>query len=303
MLYLFWCANEHNQFRLAEFEALSQVLNIELKWKFKSSDHPWVVLDLNSEAEAVKINSRIISVKYCVELWAEGSSYKEFHSNLQSSSEAKEGNKWFAEEMSFKVQIESFNKKVSGQERHDKIESLSYLPLQGPVNLSNPAVTFCYLEFHGFDQNNLPEEPEKIMFGRLVGGGQRDRIRKLDIKKRKFIGNTTMDPQLALLMANIGKVSEGSTVLDPFVGTGSLLVAAAEFGGFVVGSDIDYLMLHARTRPSRVGQKRRAEDESMLANFEQYGLAHRYLGVIASDFSICPLREQPWLDCIITDPP
>ena len=87
------------------------------------------------------------------------------------------------------------------------------------------------------------------MFGRLVGEGQRDRIRKLDIKKRKFIGNTTMDPQLALLMANIGKVREGSTVLDPFVGTGSLLLAAAEFGGFVLGSDIDYLTLHARTRP------------------------------------------------------
>jgi len=303
MLYLFWCANEHNQFRLAEFEALSEVLNIELKWKFKSSEHPWVVLDLPSQSEAVKINSRSISVKFCVELWAEGSNFKEFHEALQTCNEARAGNKCFAEDQSFKVHIESFNKKVSGKERHDKIESLSYLPLRGPVNLTNPDVIFSYLEFHGFDQNNLPEEPEKIMFGRLVGEGQRDKIRKLDIKKRKFIGNTTMDPQLALLMSNICKVREGSTVLDPFVGTGSLLVAAAEFGGFVLGSDIDYLTLHARTRPSRVGQKRRAEDESMLANFEQYGLAHRYLGVIASDFSICPLRVEPWLDCVITDPP
>ena len=112
-----------------------------------------------------------------------------------------------------------------------------------------------------------------------------------------------MDPTLALLMANLATVKIGSMVLDPFVGTGSLLLAAAEFGGYVAGSDIDYLTLHARTRPSRKGQKKRAEDESMVANFDQYGLTDRYLGVIASDFSICPLRDVPWLDCIITDPP
>ena len=142
------------------------------------------------------------------------------------------------------------------------------------------------------------------MFGRFIGEGQRDRIRKPEIKKRKFIGNTTMDPTLALLMANIAKVDLGATILDPFVGTGSLLLAAAEFGGFVVGSDIDYLTLHARTRPSRVGQKKRAEDESFVANFEQYGLVANYLGVITSDFSLSPwIKDRPWLDAVVTDPP
>ena len=40
MLYLFWCANEHNQFRLAEFEALAQVLDIELKWNLEAVNIP-----------------------------------------------------------------------------------------------------------------------------------------------------------------------------------------------------------------------------------------------------------------------
>lgn len=64
-----------------------------------------------------------------------------------------------------------------------------------------------------------------------------------------------MDPQLSLLMANQAKIKEGDLVLDPFVGSGSLLVAAAQFGGYVLGGDIDYLMLHAKTRPSRIKQK------------------------------------------------
>lgn len=64
-----------------------------------------------------------------------------------------------------------------------------------------------------------------------------------------------MDPQLSLLMANQAQVKNGDLVLDPFVGSGSLLVAAAQFGAYVLGTDIDYLMLHARTRPSRISQK------------------------------------------------
>lgn len=37
--------------------------------------------------------------------------------------------------------------------------------------------------------------------------------------------------------------------------SGSLLIPAAYFGAYVIGSDIDYLMLHAKTRPSRITQK------------------------------------------------
>ena len=302
MLFLFWCANEHQQFRLAEFESLADLLDVTLVWVFKSEEYPWVVLDMDSEQEAVKIISRSVSVKYCLHLWAEGDSFQDFHNNLKTFP-FQEQSKWLSEDISFKVHVESFNKKINGEEKLEKIESLSYIPFLGPVSLSNPQAVFGYFEFHGLDPNNIPEEPLKLLFGRLIGEGQREKITKLSIKKRKFIGNTTMDPQLSLLMANLGKVDGGRIVLDPFVGTGSLLVAAAEFGGHVMGADIDYLTLHARTRPSRVGQKIRAEDESMLANFEQYGLTSRYLGVIAGDFSQSPWREQPWLDCVITDPP
>lgn len=55
-----------------------------------------------------------------------------------------------------------------------------------------------------------------------------------------------MEATLSLLMANQAMVKPGDLVFDPFVGTGSLLVAAAKFGGYVMGSDIDYLMLHGK---------------------------------------------------------
>ena len=82
--------------------------------------------------------TRSLSIKFCVELWAQGKGYSHFHTNLkQSSFVTTSGTKWFGEHVSFKVHIESFNKKLTGEDKLGRIESLSYLPLQGPVKLSS----------------------------------------------------------------------------------------------------------------------------------------------------------------------
>ena len=100
-----------------------------------------------------------------------------------------------------------------------------------------------------------------------------------------------MDPQLSLLMANLTQVNPSSLVFDPFVGTGSILIACAKFGAQVMGSDIDFLMVHARTKPSRVGQKKRFKSESFRGNFNQYQLDSKLLDVIVTDAS-----SNPWTD-------
>ena len=48
-----------------------------------------------------------------------------------------------------------------------------------------------------------------------------------------------MDSELSLISANQALIKPGFLMYDPFVGTGSFLVAAAYFGAFVLGSDID----------------------------------------------------------------
>lgn len=80
-----------------------------------------------------------------------------------------------------------------------------------------------------------------------------------------------------------------------------MLIAAAMYGSYVIGSDIDWMMLHGRTKPSRVLQKAREKDESIKANMIQYNLQHLYLDIFVSDFSNCPLNNSFQLDAIITD--
>ena len=256
MHFLFWCAAEHQDFRVPEFESLSQLFNIPLNWVFQSVSHPWLILDLDSVAAAQKFLSRSISSKYCVLLWAQGESCSAFHANLKAVTFDEASHQTYLDrEKSYKIDLESFGKTISLQERLGRIDELDYVPFEGRVSLTNPDVMFSLIEFWGLDHNNLPPEPLQVFFGPNIGEGQRQLITQFSIKSRKFIGNTTMDPQLAFLMANLGLVDLGKLVLDPFVGTGSLLLAAAQFGGLVCGGDIDFLTLHARSRPSRVGQK------------------------------------------------
>ncbi len=246
--YLFWCANEHLDFRIPEFEAVSRIFDIPLRWEEKNDLKPWLILNLDSDSQAKKILSRSVATKYCIQLWGDGGSFKELHENLKKCN-LEELMAPFKDK-SFKMEVESFMKKSPLSERLEKIEQFSYLPLSGPVKLKDPDLVLSCLEFYGLDQNNLADHPCRVFFGRFVGEGRRDLVTRLSIKKRRFIGNTTMDPQLSLLMANLACVKEGDLAMDPFVGTGSLSLACAQFGARCLGGDIDFLMLHARLRKS-----------------------------------------------------
>ena len=47
---------------------------------------------------------------------------------------------------------------------------------------------------------------------------------------RVYLGPTTTDHELAFVMLNFAKVKKNDLVWDPFVGTGSILISASEFG-------------------------------------------------------------------------
>lgn len=135
-----------------------------------------------------------------------------------------------------------------------------------------------------------------------------------------------MDAEVAAIMCNLALVKRGSVVLDPCVGTGSILVAAAAAGAHVMGCDIDLFALVGRPvaraarplkkaagaapgSPHQKGQHGAAKyakgDEGraaaadavarasvgLLDNFEAYGLA-RPSGVLVADMSRLPFRRR-----------
>ncbi|KAI1290177.1 tRNA (guanine(10)-N2)-methyltransferase -like protein [Halotydeus destructor] len=300
--FLLWFAAEYLPFRKAEIDAICSLTNVSLDWVEPISDIPYAVCESCTEEDLRKIASRSVLTKGAFELWAKGDSREELYHEVKKSPFIHlPENK--SSEKSFKILVESFNKKLSKPRQIEKIEEFDFLPFEGPIRLKDPDNTFCLFEFYGLNANDAPEEPHKLYFGKWLFDGQRRVISDTSLQKRKFISNTSMNPTLSLLMANIAKVKMGDVVVDPFVGSGSILVAAAHFGGLVMGMDIDFKLLYGMSKSTRAGVKDREPDESVHSNLSQYSLSHHYIDVLVGDSSQPCYRQDFKFDAILCDPP
>jgi tRNA (guanine10-N2)-methyltransferase len=108
--------------------------------------------------------------------------------------------------------------------------------LQGQVQLKNPQHKFWLIEIDGQVVNNglPPLEGKHMYFAREIGAGDRSLVSKYELSRRKYLGPTAMDAEIALLMVTQALVQPGQLVYDPFVGTGSILIAAAHFGALTM---------------------------------------------------------------------
>ncbi len=95
-----------------------------------------------------------------------------------------------------------------------------------------------------------PDKFIRITFteGRIFIGIRKIKIDKkhfFNIKphKRPFFYPGSMSPKLARCMVNLSRINEGDIILDPFCGTGGILIEAGIIGARVLGVDIDEKMV------------------------------------------------------------
>jgi len=100
--------------------------------------------------------------------------------------------------------------------------------------------------------------------------------------KRPFFYPGSMSPKLARGMNNLARVKNGSIVLDPFCGTGGILIEAGIIGAKVVGIDIDEKMVE--------GTRKNLE----YCNIRDYNVFQGDARSITLPFKV---------DAIVTDPP
>ncbi|XP_072316802.1 tRNA (guanine(10)-N2)-methyltransferase homolog [Eucyclogobius newberryi] len=301
--FLLHLAQDNLDFRLPEIKSLlalrGKSFTPTLNFKEKA---PFWCLDGLSEEDIKDVMARSVCAKSAFELWGHGRTHRELKTSLLNYP-VENMSPFMKQDSTYRVNVYTFNKTLEFTERIKRIDDMDYLPFEGTVNLKSPQHVFCLLEDYGTNPNNIPDHPDYVYFGRWIADGQRELIRSHSVKNRHFIGNTSMDAGLSFIMANHAKVNQNDVVFDPFVGTGSLLVACSQFGAYVCGTDIDYNIIHGRGRSSRKKQKWRGPDENIRANLRQYGTERLYLDVMVSDASKPVWRMAPLFDAIITDPP
>eukprot|EP01031_Cornospumella_fuschlensis_P035242 gene35241-42692_t len=172
----------------------------------------------------------------------------------------------------------------------------------GRVSLTHPSTSLVYYEdWHDFTSlHNAPEQaaqlleafrPRRRLLGRVVGAGCEGVEASFALTSRPFLGTTTLPPLLSHLTAVAALAGPGRAVLDPFCGTGSVLIACAAQGADVWGSDLDAAHFPAaaegrekRRKAAFLRRNGQAQaGDNLLDNFSFYGLLERVRSAQAKD--------------------
>lgn len=117
---------------------------------------------------------------------------------------------------------------------------------------------------------------------RLVGKIDRARFEARKGENRPFFSPVSLHPKYARVLVNLSRAKEGGRLLDPFCGTGGILIEASLCGLRALGSDLDARMVEgAATNLSHFG---------LRADLERCDVAH-------------VLDAFGEVDAIATDPP
>lgn len=272
----------------------------------------------SQQALATIIMSRCTLVRSVVELWGSGSTMDNCVNETREWIETPLGKVIFersaAETRTWKTTVHTLGTRYTRDEQDVMRNMFMFLNFRGPVQLVNPDNEFILIREvevtekgsaiyprHDCHSKIIPANdarpPLAVYFGRVLETRSlkgRGGVEQYSLTKRTYLGPTSMDAELSFIMTNLAQVQQGSFVIDPFVGTGSILLSCAIRGAYCMGTDIDLRVLRGRS-----------SDENVRSNFRQYGLPPPEL--VRSDNALYSRHYRrstiPIYDAIVTDPP
>ncbi|KAJ1456461.1 hypothetical protein M885DRAFT_174064 [Pelagophyceae sp. CCMP2097] len=234
-------------FRFAELDALLELHGVtgrpyDTDLISSLEDCPYLVVSLANDDLARAICEDAILLRDVMEIWGDGETHAACAQRVVEYDDARKV-QYFDPKYTWSCGVEAYGFSLTFQEQHAvRLPYESAAPFEGKVQLKDPQLSFRVVErYQAPFEKMRPAAPVWTYFGRVVATTQRRHlVYEYDLKKRIFLGPTALDNELALLMASVSLCRRRSVVLDPFVGTGSILVACALVGAFCFGADIDW---------------------------------------------------------------
>jgi tRNA (guanine10-N2)-methyltransferase len=262
---------------------------------------PYWYAHLPSIEVAAYIASKSLLTRVVLDPWAEADTLEDLLEAVRQYPQELKA-PFQQESESFKFIIEAWGKTISLEERISIINKfVEPTAFQGRVDLQHPQHQFWIVWVDAdFITEGIPKLPGRWYFGRQISlGGDRSILQRYALPNRKYLGPTSMDPELAFLMAIQGGARKGSIAMDPFVGTGSVLVACAHYGAYTLGVDIDARVIKLGKTDSK------GQSVNGWTNFRDYSLPPP-IGLLMADLNNIPFRSwniEGLLDAIVCDPP
>ena len=263
----FLVSGEHQTLPVSEVQAILEAEGIKYRILENLTQVLRLEVDPNS-VEPIKFRSALTRV-CCREIFNCEANISEILANISSGSMEE-----FIEGDSFAVRVrrvKGVTPELVRVELERKLgEQILKTVKTSRVNLSNPQKTFFGV---------LTDK--RFIFGLKTAEIIPKPFSERRPRRRPFFHPTAMPAKLARVMVNLAQPRMGDLVLDPFCGTGGMLVEAGLIGCRVVGFDAKPHMLRGG-----------------LKNLLHYGI--NLEGVAIADARYPPVAK---VDCIVTDPP
>ena len=255
-----------------------------------------------------KLIERATLLKSIIKIYGEGDTMDEVINyvekyNIEEFKKESESSETFRFDMDFRGLSEKREKEI------EMINKFHKFNFKGKVDIKNAKRIFVIFRNIIENQKTKKVISTKYFFGRQLAGKDEKELRfytKFVLTKRKYIGPTATDHLLSFLMANFAQIKEGQIVIDPFVGTGSLLIPPSYFKAQCFGCDLDVRVL----RGYSVGYTRKSDDDktpqkmqgNIFSNFDDYNFPRPQ--IIRQDINKPAFRKKNFLfDAIVCDPP
>ncbi len=260
-------SQEHDKLPLAELNAVLETEEMDVEIE---KVHPGIVL-LKNIAENVfddyyRILVRRLAYTHEVHHLISKISYEDIENGVLSIN-------WslFIDE-NFAVRVKRIDSDIDTVATERKIGSLILSKTDGiSVNLSNPKSFIRVIA----NENDL-----YLCYGKYQLN--KKYFEEMKPHKRPFFHPGCMSPKLARCMVNLSRIREGDLVLDPFCGTGGILMEAGIIGARLVGCDIDWRM-----------------KKGTATNLDYIGITDYKTHVV----DIRELEMYELADAVVTDPP
>lgn len=182
-----------------------------------------------------------------------------------------------------KVHGGSLNKNPCSQR---EFERLIGTMISGPVSLVNPQVQYRAV---------LSED--RCYFGKMLFTVDRGAFDSRNPGKRDFFHPGVMMPRMARTLINLTCIQTGDIMLDPFCGTGGILIEAEMLGARSLGGDFDPVMVDGSVRNV-------VRSDLFLADATGLPLSSRTIDAVVTDFpygqSVC-IKKTDTMDNLYAD--
>lgn len=163
--------------------------------------------------------------------------------------------------------IHSGDSRYVAQCSQQDFERLIGTKIEGSVNLVHPETEFRAIL-----------SGDRCYFGRMIAKIDRRAYNSRNPGKRPFFHPGVMMPRTARAIVNLSRIQPKKRLLDPFCGTGGILIEADEIGSDAVGTDYNPLMI--------LGCRKNIKSDSLLL----------------ADAASLPLIDSSF-DAVVTDLP